>query len=910
VRAVTLFRPLFFALIPIVTTGEAFAQAFTVTIEEPGVQQSSLSTNPAAFGATNVIVETFDELKAGFVSKPVPFAGGHSSLGSYDHLLVRSADAFGGAGGKGTYMSVNSSLNAGSNPTTLVLATPQRYFGLWWSAGDPNNVLSFYSGNTLLETFRTSDVINFINAQANKTAFFGNPNSGQNKGEPYAFLNFYVDPSNPGLTFDRIVFSSANRGSGFELDNHTIATFYTDVSGMDISPDTPVDLGAGAGTTDTIGVEGPGSELNDSGTAVVGGSGSGTLDVIDGAKVSDGATEIGQNPGSTGDVEVNGKGSSLNDTGNAMIGEGGKGVLDITEGGTVTDKNAVIGDQPGSSGVVVVDGSGSQWDNSGSLDVGKAGSGTLEVADGGTVVANGGTTVGSSGEIMGDGVITTPMLINDGVLMPMGPKGTPGALTENGNYQQGASGVLDIGIAGAKPSQADQLKVNGAAKLGGTLELMSLSGFHVSAGDAYEVISTTGGTTGKFTGVMDEVNTTGLTRADIIAPNGVLVVYLPPGRGALEIADPVPLPANALTELNSVLVPILDPNVAQLVAPFDIWFSLANTQRFNLEARFDDVIAGSTGFVSNMANFPAPALEYAVNFTDPTEGKGVGTGKETKQAPLAPAPGRRWGVWVTGYGDFVNVGSDAFVKGYNYTTGGVTIGTDYHLTDHFVVGLMCGYAHTWTNLKPGSVDVDTGWGGLYSGYFNRGFYVLGAAFGGGSSFATSRAALQGFANGSSASQQLSTFLSAGYDCHFGRLTIGPAAAVQYSYVNINSFSEHGSVAPVTVAGDSEESWRTDLGFRAWYNFQIGRAGVRPFLRAAWEHEYKESRLPITAGLVGFSGPPTTVFGPSLGHDSAVVNAGFSVQWTPCISTYVSYDGQLGRDRYDSNGVSGGFQISF
>ena len=77
-----------------------------------------------------VIGESFDELKAGFVSKPVPFAG-DGSLGSYDHL-VRSADAFGGAGGKGTYMSVNWSLNAGSNPTTLVLATPQRYFGLWW----------------------------------------------------------------------------------------------------------------------------------------------------------------------------------------------------------------------------------------------------------------------------------------------------------------------------------------------------------------------------------------------------------------------------------------------------------------------------------------------------------------------------------------------------------------------------------------------------------------------------------------------------------------------------------------------------------------------------------------------------------------------------------------------------------
>ncbi|MEY2491346.1 MAG: hypothetical protein QOH24_297, partial [Verrucomicrobiota bacterium] len=46
------------------------------------------------------------------------------------------------------------------------------------------------------------------------------------------------------------------------------------------------------------------------------------------------------------------------------------------------------------------------------------------------------------------------------------------------------------------------------------------------------------------------------------------------------------------------------------------------------------------------------------------------------------------------------------------------------------------------------------------------------------------------------------------------------------------------------------------------------------------------------------------------HDSAVVDAGISVSWTPRISTYVSYNGLPGRDRYDSNGVSGGVRISF
>src|SRR5262245_56860761 len=148
------------------------------------------------------------------------------------------------------------------------------------------------------------------------------------------------------------------------------------------------------------------------------------------------------------------------DTGNAVIGQGGSGALAVTNGGTVTDTNGTVGAQPGSSGLAVVDGAGSQWNNSGTLDIGPAGSGVVDVADGGIIVADGSTTVGPNGTLMGNGTITAPTLINNGVVMPAGPGGMPGTLTVIGNYQQGASGVLDTEIGGPAPSQADQLKVN------------------------------------------------------------------------------------------------------------------------------------------------------------------------------------------------------------------------------------------------------------------------------------------------------------------------------------------------------------------------------------------------------------------------------------------------------------------
>ena len=113
-----------------------------------------------------------------------------------------------------------------------------------------------------------------------------------------------------------------------------------------------------------------------------------------------------------------------------------------------------------------------------------------------------------------------------------------------------------------------------------------------------------------------------------------------------------------------------------------------------------------------------------------------------------------------------------------------------------------------------------------------------------------------------------------------------------------------------IHSDSAESLRSDVGFRVFYQWQIGKILVEPSLKAAWEHEYKYSALPITAGFVGIPGPSATFFGPNEGHDSAVVSAGVSVQLTPAITTYVNYDGQLGRQNYDSNAVTGGVRISF
>jgi outer membrane autotransporter protein len=83
--------------------------------------------------------------------------------------------------------------------------------------------------------------------------------------------------------------------------------------------------------------------------------------------------------------------------------------------------------------------------------------------------------------------------------------------------------------------------------------------------------------------------------------------------------------------------------------------------------------------------------------------------------------------------------------------------------------------------------------------------------------------------------EFSVFLSGGHDFHIGHLTIGPIVSLQYTYVRIDGFIENSTLVPLQIRHGSQESLRTDLGFRASYEWQVGKVLVEPYLKAAWEH---------------------------------------------------------------------------
>ncbi len=142
------------------------------------------------------------------------------------------------------------------------------------------------------------------------------------------------------------------------------------------------------------------------------------------------------------------------------------------------------------------------------------------------------------------------------------------------------------------------------------------------------------------------------------------------------------------------------------------------------------------------------------------------------------------------------------------------------------------------------------------------------------------------------------------------LTIGPTASFQYTYVSLDGFTERGSLAPLAIQNGSGESLRTAFGFKASNDWRVGRVLIKPETRAAWQHESGDGAYDLTSSLANGAGGAFNVNGPQIGRDAALIGAGFAIQWSDRLSTYLYYDGQIGRSNYDSQSITGGMRMAY
>jgi hypothetical protein len=85
----------------------------------------------------------------------------------------------------------------GTTPVTIAFANPLDYFGLYWGTPSANNTLSFFNGDTLLQSFTGDALYSVV------------PSTGA------VYANFFAEA---GESFNKVVLSESS--VAFESDNH------------------------------------------------------------------------------------------------------------------------------------------------------------------------------------------------------------------------------------------------------------------------------------------------------------------------------------------------------------------------------------------------------------------------------------------------------------------------------------------------------------------------------------------------------------------------------------------------------------------------------------------------------------------------------------------------------------------
>ena len=634
-------------------------------------------------------------------------------------------------------------------------------------------------------------------------------------------------------------------------------------------------------------------------------------------------------------------GASIASSNSVLIASGASVVLNLrnneTFGNSVTNNGQVQWSQTGTSyqaTTSVISGTGSMYINA---------PGTTVLLGNNTY--SGGTTINTTGDVLvGNAISNTSTPYGSGVLT-----------INNGYVDTENSQLLQIGVGGYDQTGGEigmhlqgttlgsytRYNVAGTSNLsGGTVFAYDLSGNYVPyggwmgnpAGDVQNIIHTSGGLSGQFaSNAPDSLIYNAKFNEFFRYSQGATLLYptvtydpananitwvqdsftsvpgLTPNQIAMGTAldtyqnqNPVD-PGGVITYLdgqNIATLPDLYNSLmpADLTAIFQIGFAGAEMQNSSIERHLDLVRQTPSGYTTTS---PSTRTQDSKGHIMETPGMTTTEGSN------------RWSLWVEGSGEFASVDGDDNAFGYDFDTYRGTLGADLRVNDNFAVGILGGYGDANAELnRNGSIDMESGKAAIYATAFNENFYLDALIGGGFNSYETHRPGVLGYADGEVDGWELNSLLNAGYDIHQGALTYGLTASASYTKVELDSFTETGSLLPLRFPEQSQESLRSNLGARLSYTAVMNGIKVIPQVRAAWQHEFLDDTQSMSSQFATGNSPVFTVNGPEMGNDSAIVSAGLTVQFTPALSIYSFYDGQVGRSNYISNNVSCGLKFDF
>jgi outer membrane autotransporter protein len=531
--------------------------------------------------------------------------------------------------------------------------------------------------------------------------------------------------------------------------------------------------------------------------------------------------------------------------------------------------------------------------------------GTLMVD--GSIASSSGVTVGANGVLGGFG--TLPATVVNGVVAPNNPGGF---LTVNTSFTQNAGSTYQAVVTAG--GQSDQIKVIGTASLAGTVSVLPRAGAYGN-GKTFTLLTATA-ISGRYAGVTSSY---AFLRPTLNYDATDVFVTLTPGGFAQA----------ATTPAQTAVANVLDSNVATASGDF-----LTVIDAFSLmtPAQASAGLQAISG--QNYAGFSSLGVQTAQLFMNffalqaggaQTTGGGGGGSRlalaEACEVACDATDTPRWSAWGGPVGGVGTIAGSAAAPGQTFNIGGFAAGIDRRFDGGVLFGVTAGYtaANQYTQAMPGTGSANTVQLGFYGEYGVGNFYLDAlAGYAHSSNQMTRPISLLGLAPrtaiGKTTTEQFFGQFEAGYKIALeGPLDrfVTPFARLQGSTASQAGFTESGADSlDLTVAGQTTNSLRTELGAQAGASFDLGwRNQLGLVLRLGWSHEYADTARPVNASFAGAPASPFTVAGAQAPRDGAIVGLSANTAITEATSLYLRYDGELAGGN-TSHIVSAGVRITW
>lgn len=259
-------------------------------------------------------------------------------------------------------------------------------------------------------------------------------------------------------------------------------------------------------------------------------------------------------------------------------------------------------------------------------------------------------------------------------------------------------------------------------------------------------------------------------------------------------------------------------------------------------------------------------------------------------------------------------------RGYRFTSGGVTVGADYRLTDQLVLGLAFGYDGTSSvfSQDSGAMDTDSYHGSFYGSYYlPQDFYVDWIGNFTRHDYDMKRnIRYSGFssrARSNPEGNQYGFAVSFGKDLAISEWNLNPYLRMEYAKLQIDAYQEKGGGGLGLAFGSQDDhSLTTDLGAQIGRSFSLPWGVLTPSVRFEWEHQYQNGSRDIRGRFVD-AAPGTGGFTISNSvPDRDYFNLGGSLAATlpGGNAAFLRYETRLGQRAVSSHIVEAGVRISF